>query len=158
MKILVISDTHGKLNRVEKVLKTITDIDRIIHLGDLEKDAKELELTKPYIIDYIPGNCDFYSNTSRDKIISFGEHKIWLTHGHQYNVKWEYETIMKMAIQKKANIILFGHTHIPYLKQESKLVLMNPGSLSQPRGGFRPSYGIIDFDSKDTPHFTINYL
>ena len=36
MKILIISDTHGSVGNLEKVLKKVAPIDHLIHLGDVE--------------------------------------------------------------------------------------------------------------------------
>ena len=40
MKIFVISDTHGRTEKVEEVWNRLTDVDLVLHLGDYEKDAQ----------------------------------------------------------------------------------------------------------------------
>ena len=54
------------------------------------------------------------------------------------------------ARERSADIVLFGHTHLPYeayiasdSEEEKSVWLFNPGSMSKPREG-KPSYGIID--------------
>lgn len=43
MRLLVISDTHGDISKVCKVVNEIKDlIDGIIHLGDIVEDADKL--------------------------------------------------------------------------------------------------------------------
>ena len=42
MKILVIGDTHGKLNKVRDIFTKLRDIDLIIHTGDYYRDAQKL--------------------------------------------------------------------------------------------------------------------
>lgn len=158
MRILVVSDTHSNINNVIKVLELVKDIDRIIHLGDLEMDAEELEYTQSYPIDYIAGNCDFITSTPREKILKFGHYNILITHGHTYNVKSEYETLAHIGLEKGVKAVLFGHTHIPYLEKREDIILMNPGSISQPRGGFSASYGIINFEKGDDPKYEIHFL
>ena len=32
-----------------------------------------------------------------------------------------------------ADILIFGHTHIPYLEKEEDVILLNPGSLALPK-------------------------
>ena len=39
MKILAISDTHGKLNKVRDVWSKLNDIDLVLHAGDYYSDA-----------------------------------------------------------------------------------------------------------------------
>ena len=57
------------------------------------------------------------------------------------------------------DIVMFGHTHRPYLEQDREIVVLNPGSLSYPRQeGRKPSYIIMDLDREGQAHFTINYI
>ena len=45
----------------------------------------------------------------------------------------------------RANVILTGHTHIPYIKQVNGRILVNPGSIGEPRDGDpRASYATFD--------------
>jgi len=46
----------------------------------------------------------------------------------------------------EANIVLFGHTHVPYLEKVGGVWFMNPGSPTYPRGGSRPGYGLIEIN------------
>ena len=41
MKILVLSDTHGKLDKVYRVCEKLNNIDLIIHCGDYIRDARK---------------------------------------------------------------------------------------------------------------------
>ena len=43
MKILVIGDTHGKLDKVRDIYPKLTDIDIIAHTGDHMRDGTALE-------------------------------------------------------------------------------------------------------------------
>ena len=57
--------------------------------------------------------------------------KIFITHGHEQNVKYEYEfmTLRKAAEKYDPDLIIFGHTHIPYTDYKGKATLLNPGSI-----------------------------
>ena len=48
--------------------------------------------------------------------------KIFITHGHEQNVKYEYEfmTLRKAAEKYDPDLIIFGHTHIPYTDYKGK--------------------------------------
>ncbi|MGI5999893.1 MAG: metallophosphoesterase family protein, partial [Candidatus Merdisoma sp.] len=57
------------------------------------------------------------------------------------------------------NLVMFGHTHRPYLEQDQDITILNPGSLSYPRQeGRKPSYILMDIDKHGEAHFAINYL
>ncbi|PKM94064.1 MAG: metallophosphoesterase [Firmicutes bacterium HGW-Firmicutes-1] len=160
MKILVISDTHRHIRNVIDLVTKITDVDRIIHLGDLVADAQDIESIYGRIpIDYVSGNCDFYETIApKEKIISLLGKKILITHGHYYGVKSGYKEIGSVALQKQVDAVLFGHTHVPYIGYVEDVILMNPGSISEPRRSMKPSYGILEIDDKGVLHATLNTI
>lgn len=160
MKILVLSDTHRSIRNVINLMSEMTDVDKIIHLGDLVRDAQDLKSIYNNIsVEYIAGNCDFFEgNIPKEKIMLIHGKKILITHGHVYNVKRSYEEITNLFYSKHVDVVLFGHSHIPYLHYVGDGVLMNPGSISEPRDGRMPSYGIIEIDEKGKVHATLNQL
>ena len=158
MKILVLSDTHGIINNVLKVLEKENNISKIIHLGDVSKDADDIGYITEKKVENVRGNCDFCSDAVDEKIVKIMGKKIFLTHGHFYNVKNEYVTIRKKAELIGVDIVLFGHSHEPYLDNEGKITLMNPGSISRPRRNKYPSYGIIELKEESKPIFSIKFL
>ena len=42
MKILVFSDTHGRIDKAVEIYNSLQDIDLIVHLGDVWNDAKRM--------------------------------------------------------------------------------------------------------------------
>ena len=58
MKIFVISDTHGKTDKVIEVWYKLSNVDLVIHLGDYEKDAKYLEKVFETEVISVKGNMD----------------------------------------------------------------------------------------------------
>ncbi|QUI21734.1 metallophosphoesterase family protein [Vallitalea pronyensis] len=158
MKILIISDTHGHIANATKIVKQITDFDRIIHLGDMEQDAEALDCMCPIPIDYVPGNCDYASKAPREKVLAFYGVKLFITHGHYYQVKWNLDTIIKEGRKKGVKIILFGHTHVAMEKNMDGITLFNPGSLTLPRDGKGPSYGVLEIEEDGKYHLTIKKL
>lgn len=146
MKILVISDTHGNINNVLSILEKNQEIDRIIHLGDNEKDAEDLEYITSLPIDYVPGNCDYMSNNQPEKILSLVNKRIFITHGHYYGVKKNLEKIKKIGIENNFDMILYGHTHIACIEKYKKLSIINPGSITDPRDGKGCSFALLEID------------
>ncbi len=146
MKILVISDTHGDTNKAEEAIRSNKEINLIIHLGDYFRDAQKLSGMFPDIpIEYIYGNSDFMvENVPAEKMLEVCGKKIFITHGHRYSVKWDYGRLYKKAEELKADMILFGHTHVPEIIEKDDVFLLNPGSTSDPRDESDESYAIID--------------
>jgi putative phosphoesterase len=148
MKILVISDTHGDINKAEEAVRLNKEIGLIIHLGDYFRDAQKLSSIFPNIpIEYIYGNSDFMINdVPAEKLLEINGKRIFITHGHRYSVKWDYDKLYKKAEEMNADILLFGHTHIPDLVEKGSLYVVNPGSTSDPREDSDESYAIIEIE------------
>ena len=156
-KILVVSDTHHHIGNVIDLIGRISDLNHILHLGDLVEDAEDIKAICEVPVHYVRGNCDSYASDSKDTLIVEIKKKIFmLTHGHRYQVKTSLVPLEKTAQNKKADVVLFGHTHMPYLNEKKDLLIMNPGSISQPRNSNNPTYGIIEIDGKGRIHATLN--
>jgi len=145
IRIIVFSDTHKCIEPCIQAVNNIKDIDMIIHAGDHWSDARELEdIFKNIPVKYVKGNCDF-SLAPLEELIEIGDKKIFVTHGHMYNVKQEhdrYETIKKRGLEFDADVVVFGHTHIPFNQNFGNITILNPGSVKYTR-----NYGIIEIDN-----------
>ena len=131
---MIVSDTHRRHGNLSEALYNEGDIDMLIHLGDVEGEEDIISGMAGCQCIFIAGNNDFFSQTDREKEISIGKYRAFLTHGHMYGVSFELETIKEEARARKADIVMFGHTHKPHLEYcEDGLVVLNPGSLSYPR-------------------------
>lgn len=158
MKILVVSDSHGRNIYLEKVLEAVKP-DMLIHLGDLEGSEIFIQNKADCPVEMVSGNNDYFSDLEREKIISIGSHKAFLTHGHRYRVHFGTETIRERARQMGADIVMFGHTHIPLLDTSTDVTVLNPGSISQPRQEGRiPTYAVVELDRMGGIHYTLNYV
>jgi len=141
MKILVLSDSHGRDSYVYSILLDNQDADMIIHLGDGKDDATYALSDIPALssVPYIGvrGNCDFFSDIPVNVFEDIEGFKFYITHGYEQRVKSGVDYILKDAKKTGRNIVLFGHTHIPYYKEIDGIHLFNPGSVHE------GSYGVI---------------
>lgn len=132
-KVLVISDTHGRTENLDKILPLVKPLDQLIHLGDVGRDADYIEVIAECACCFVSGNNDFYSELPRERLIKLNGVPIFLTHGHYYYVNARKDFIRSAAVQRGAKVALFGHTHVPYLEEADGVIVANPGSLSLPR-------------------------
>lgn len=135
MNILIISDTHGNLNNVIRNIQAIEKPDMLFHLGDYVEDGIKIgeELNIPTTI--VRGNGDSNrTDFNDDEIVEIKGKKIFLTHGHKYNVRFDISNLYYKAQEIGADYVLFGHTHIPIIERIENIVIMNPGSPYLPRG------------------------
>lgn len=148
MRILVISDTHRQLDRVMTLLSGDHRFDRIIHLGDLVRDAEDIESFSGLPVDMVAGNCDWGSSGApNQRILTLGGKRILITHGHMEQVKRGQGILRRKLVEENCDIALFGHTHVAVTDWEGERLVMNPGSISQPRDG-GPSFGTLHIDAK----------
>ena len=139
MKLLVISDSHGKVDRMHLAAEQ-TKPDAILHLGDCLADALELQRRFPGIQFYmVKGNNDWQPVGENELLLTLEGVTIYMTHGHHYRVKNELHTLAERARQSSADLALFGHTHQSLIRQEPGVWLMNPGQMLR----HPATYGVV---------------
>ncbi len=69
--------------------------------------------------------------------------RIAITHGHTENVDVTLQNLVYLAQEYECRAVCFGHTHVPINEIENGIRLLNPGSLSNPRGGSKPSCALM---------------
>ena len=113
----------------------------ILHLGDGEADFARLKNHAQFTTACgVRGNCDIGSRSDLCKIVEYDTHRIFMTHGHAYNVKFSLMRLYYAAQEEGAEVALFGHTHVPHCDQQGGMWMLNPGTIS----GFpQATYGVI---------------
>ena len=160
MKVLIVSDTHGREQNLAEALEQTGPIDQLIHLGDVEGGAEHIrELAGDAPAAIIAGNNDFFCDLPNERIFTLGGHRIFMTHGHGYFVHSGTLYLKLEARKKGADIVMFGHTHKPYMEEDNELLVLNPGSLSLPRQeGHRPTYIVMEIADDGQISYELCYL
>ena len=144
MRIAVFSDTHG---RTEGMLHAVIQEcpDAVIHLGDCERDIRPLRERFPDLPVYnVSGNCDYSAMEPDTAFFKLEDVSILATHGHRYGVKMSLDPLLNAAYFGGAKLVLFGHTHVPYNKDELGIRVLNPGTAGM---GVRCTYGMIQLQN-----------
>ncbi len=145
MRILLFSDSHGYTHNMIKVINKSKDIDMIIHLGDFIKDAFKIkELYKDIPFEFVPGNNDWTKDYPSEKLLELKGKKVLITHGHLYNVKYDYQRIILRGKILKADAVFFGHTHLAEEIFSEGIMILNPGSISIPAQSEKPTYSLVE--------------
>ena len=160
MKVLIVSDTHGREQNLAEALEQTGPIDQLIHLGDVEGGAEHIrELAGDAPAAIIAGNNDFFCDLPNERFFTLGGHRIFMTHGHGYFVHSGTLYLKREARKKGADIVMFGHTHKPYMEEDNELLVLNPGSLSLPRQeGHRPTYIVMEIADDGQISYELCYL
>lgn len=160
MKILVISDTHGREENLEKVLKKIGMPDLVLHLGDSEGGEEFIKGMIDCPLHLVAGNCDFFCSYPKTKVVEAAGSRIFMTHGHYHFVNMGTRDLVEAARANGCNLAVFGHTHKPFLDEsDPEVTVLNPGSLSQPRQeGRRPSYALVEVEEWQKVKCSLQFL
>ena len=150
MKYMVISDVHGGLYELNKVLGIYEKehCSKLLILGDLfnygfylnrEDIVNMLNSLKENIIA-VCGNCDNNINDILFEMpyinkINLNDKDIILTHGHLYTKNY----LSKLD----TDIIFMGHSHIANIEYLNNKLFINPGSIYKSRSG-ENSFAIIE--------------
>jgi putative phosphoesterase len=78
---------------------------------------------------------------------------------NDYVFPWTLERIFEKFLKDaKADILILGHTHVPFVKKLECGIVVNPGSVGQPRDHNRDaSYALIDVIRMDAKIFRVDY-
>lgn len=129
MSLMVISDTHGHTTTVMGVLMENKEITHLVHLGDMVRDAEDIEAAFPHLkIIKVEGNNDFWSREKEEILFDWHGIKIFACHGHKYGVRGSKGVLATRAKEAGADMALFGHTHIKFDEELDGVRLLNPSS------------------------------
>lgn len=158
MKILLVSDTHGRDERLEEVLK-LEKPDFLCHMGDLEGSEDHIRVITKCPLAMVSGNNDFWTDLNPEVTFELHGFRIFMTHGHYYYAHLGNEQLKSAGRRNGANIVLFGHTHRPTLEFDKDIIVANPGSLTFPRQEKRrPSYMVLYLEKGNVPKFETKFL
>ena len=119
MRILVISDSHGRNDDIEGVLKQVGDIDMMIHCGDVERGDSYIREIADCPVVMVAGNNDYYLDLPSEEEVRIGDYKVLVTHGHGYYVNSGVDYLREHALEYGYDVVMYGHTHVPYIETVS---------------------------------------
>ncbi len=154
MRLVVLSDTHGRKERVKEVLGRTRGYDALLFLGD---GLRDFDCCESGLV-CVRGNCDafvFGSDAPTERMFYADGVKFLMMHGHEWNVKSSVERAVAHTYNLGADALLFGHTHMPMQMYypvgselcgtltERPIYAFNPGALGAPRAQ-DASFGSIE--------------
>lgn len=160
-KILIASDIHGSACYCRKLLQALEreGAKRMLLLGDILYHGPRNDLPREYApkdviamlnplkerIVSVRGNCEAevdqmvldFPVLADYCLMPVGNHMMFCTHGHIYNEE-------NLPPMMPGDILLYGHTHVPRAEKVLDKWMLNPGSVSIPKGGSVPSYAVLE--------------
>lgn len=157
MRKIVVSDIHGSIDSVEHLLDAMKfhHIHQVLALGDFLYHGPRNPIPEHYApkeviavlntlsIQAVRGNCDAevdqmmlnFPIMDTVKYLQVGNKQCAMTHGHIISPDHPVEN---------ADMILFGHVHLPIAKKEKDLIILNPGSITLPKENNPRTYAVLD--------------
>ncbi len=130
-KLVVISDTHHDMVRLERMIPVINSADYLVFCGDGVMDIMKIRgmLTVPIVC--VKGNNDLGANVNITETasVAFGSTRAIVTHGHKYGVYQGLRNLYGLATMHGARLVFFGHTHTYCDRVEGGVHFINPGAL-----------------------------
>ncbi len=144
----ILADSHipARASRLlPRLFSVFEGVSLILHAGDIEDDLVLEELKTIAPVEAVAGNMDppgLRRRLGTTKIITFKRVSIGLMHGFGapgIPGKKALEEFRKRGV----SCLVFGHTHEPLVEEREGLLYINPGSVSDPRRGSRPSCALL---------------
>lgn len=136
-KFLIVSDTHGDRDIIAQIFKQWRDsVDGIFYNGDSELSADDAVFDG---VSTVIGNMDSDQDFVAARVTTIADVTCFQTHGHLYqatafNAWANLERMAAAAHEAKAQVALFGHTHLEGAVIYEDVLFINPGSISVPKG------------------------
>jgi len=155
MIIGIVSDSHGRHDRLAAAIKALRDrhVEIVVHCGDVVDSQSILMLAASAENVYVvAGNMDRHAHDLAAVAAGYGVHFAWevaevpldkgrclvALHGHDESVLGE------MIADGQFPYVCHGHTHRFRDERIGDVRVINPGALQHPRGHHAPSVAVLD--------------
>lgn len=141
----IVSDTHwySPSSMPDFLYDVISGCDFVVHAGDWTDPDVVNVFSSLSVLYGVSGNCDWALPGSLPDSMEFevGGLRVGLTHGRRRGASVLTDL---SRLFPDCGLVIFGHSHVPFNGRVGGTVFFNPGSLSLPRGGNAPSYGLCE--------------
>ena len=142
MRIGVISDTHGRLH--DRVADVFGGVGHILHAGDVGGDdiIEALERIAP--VTFVRGNND--DPTGEEVLrLQIGNLRVLMTHILPRPSAPDRRVVDSLR-REPADVVVFGHSHLPHNERVGDIVYFNPASAGPRRFDYPIAVGVIEAD------------
>ena len=146
----ILSDNHSDWPL--HIAESLAGVDAIIHAGDIGPYKLVLDMEAIAPTTAVLGNTDGAMPINESAVVMLDGKKFFVQHivdPHRLQA-----TLRERLKRIEPDVVVFGHTHMPFCETLGGVLFLNPGSVTQPRGDYRPSIVRLTIDhGKITPKF-----
>jgi putative phosphoesterase len=153
LKLVVVADTHSKPHARALDLISSQKPDKILHAGDIgELDVLDaLNEIAPTIA--VRGNIDVRAKDLPDHftidLVEDDEQLLTMLLTHiAVNGPRLRADAARLAQSEKANLVICGHSHVPFVGRDKGLSIFNPGSLGPRRFHLPIVFGVVELKDR----------
>lgn len=159
VSLIALADTHSRPHDGGLELVAETRPDLILHGGDIGDLAVLDTLADIAPVIAVRGNIDSTTHDLPTTIILRWTldgvvRSTWLMTHIAVRGPRLYREIVDIAQQHSAQLIICGHSHVPFIGRDKGLAIFNPGSIGPRRFSLPITFGTIEFnlDGIDLKH------
>lgn len=176
-RIGLLSDIHGNAVALRAVLNDISDIDALVCAGDIvgygPSPGRCIDIVQERDIPTVEGNhdravvndrpyesgdqyanltlssakVDWLSALPRERLLFDDRLKIVHDHPEQKN-RYTIPSAFEPELLSEEDVLVLGHTHIQHAEEFGDGIVVNPGSVGQPRDKDPDAaYSVVDLDA-----------
>ena len=123
MNVVVFSDSHGRVSHIDEMMARVAACGgerprQVLFLGDGLADLAAARGLDGHSVLAVRGNCDtfFAADEPETRILGLGNYRVLMMHGHTQSVKYGLTQAVSFAVRNEVDLLLYGHTHIPFAK------------------------------------------
>jgi putative phosphoesterase len=145
MKAAILSDTHSKPDDRGLLQLRALRPDAILHAGDVGDVGVIARLGSIAPVHAVRGNIDALTPELPDeRSVMLGNLTVFMTHIAVYRGIRVRKDVLRKAAAAKAQLIVCGHSHVPFITSEGGILLFNPGSMGPRRENLPILYGVLE--------------
>lgn len=142
VRVGIISDTHGRLPAT--VFELFAGVDHILHAGDIGDPDILAELRTIAPLTAVAGNIDGFvcGDAVEEARVTIGGLRFYITHILDRPSPMRPEVADTLR-RDPADVVIFGHSHLPHDEKVEGLWFFNPASAGPRRFDYPTSVGMF---------------
>ncbi len=151
LRVGLVADTHlvkPTRSLPARLIEGLEGCDLILHAGDISRAWVLEALDRIAPVRAVEGNNDYDPDLALplERFFLIGRRRIGLIHGH--DPAGRPRVTAKLFAQERmrgiVDCVVYGHSHRPEIAERDGLLMVNPGSPTDPRWAPRPTYVVME--------------